>query len=161
MENVEFICLVRDIMVSKEFRQMKNWQHHIKGSVYDHSVKVAYLCYKHHKRFGMKVDKKEFVRGALLHDYYLYDLHGGREKHKLHWFKHPKDALENALEKYPDLTETQQDMIRRHMFPLTVIPPKTGAAWILCLYDKVAAVSDCFGKNKIKKGDIKCQNLMK
>lgn len=142
------MCLVRDIIRTEEFLQMKNWQHHIKGSVYDHSLKVAYLCYKHHKRFGMKVDIGEFVRGAILHDFYLYDLHNGGETHKYHWFKHPQDALKNALAKYPDLTKTQQDMILRHMFPLTVIPPKTSAAWLLCFYDKVAAVNDCLGKNR-------------
>lgn len=144
----EFVCLIKDIIHSEEFMQMRNWQHHVKGSVYEHSVKVAYLCYRHHKRFGMRMDIREFVRGAVLHDYYLYDLHGGDDLHKFHWFKHPREALKNALKKYPDLTETQQDMIRRHMFPLTVVPPKTSAAWLLCFYDKVAAVSDCFGKNK-------------
>lgn len=146
--DIEFVCLVRDIIRTEEFLQMKKWQHHVRGSVYDHSLKVAYLCYRHHKRFGMRIDVREFVIGAVLHDYYLYDLHGSDDLHKLHWFKHPQDALKNALEKYPDLTETQQDMIRRHMFPLTVIPPKTSAAWLLCFYDKVAAISDCFGKNR-------------
>lgn len=147
MEDQEFTCLVNDMIYSEEFQKMKEWRHHIKGNVYEHSLKVAYLCYKHHKRFGMKVDIKEFVRGALLHDYYLYDLHGGNTPHKRHWIRHSKEALKNALEKYPDLTETQQEMIRCHMFPLTLEPPKTAAAWAVCFYDKVAAVNDYFNKS--------------
>lgn len=146
MENQEFTFLIEDIICSEEFQNMKSWRHHIRGSVYEHSIKVAYLCYKHHKRFQMAMDIKEFVRGAVLHDYYLYDLHDGKEEHKYHWFKHPKEALKNAMDKYPDLTDIQQEMISRHMFPLTLKPPKTAAAWAVCFYDKVAAVSDCLGK---------------
>lgn len=146
----EFIVLIRKIVRSKEFCKMKHYKHHVKGTLYDHSVKVAYLCYKHHKRFRMKIDVKEFVIGALLHDYYLYDLHGDGVPHKLHWFQHAGCALRNALNKYPSLTATQQDMIKRHMFPITPKPPSTKEGWILCFYDKVAAVSDRFGKKRKK-----------
>ena len=141
----EFIILIRDIIHSEEFREMKKYKHHIKGNLFEHSVKVAYLCYKHHKRFGLKTDLSELVRGALLHDYYLYDLHGGNLPHRLHWFRHPKAALENALKKYPSLTSAQKDMIKHHMFPLTPCPPKTKAGWLICFYDKIAAVNDRFG----------------
>lgn len=141
----EFVCLVRDILHSKEFREMKRYRHHVKGNLYDHSVKVAYLCYRHHKRHGLKIDIADFVRGALLHDYYLYDLHEEGASHRLHWLRHPARALQNAMEHYPGLTGAQQDMIRRHMFPLTPTPPQTGAGWLVCFYDKVAAVSDRLG----------------
>lgn len=150
MVNKEFIALIRDIARSEEFSAMKHYRHHIKGSVYDHSVKVAYLCYRHHKRFGMKTDLRELVQGALLHDYYLYDLHDKSTPHKLHWLRHPECALQNAVAKYPTLTPTQRDMILRHMFPVTPTPPTTAAGWIVCFYDKVAAVSDRFGENKWK-----------
>lgn len=144
----EFVFLVRDILHSGEFREMKRYKHHVKGSLYDHSVKVAYLCYRHHKRFGLKTDIADFVRGAMLHDYYLYDLHDSCVSHKFHWFKHPKKALQNALEKYPALTYTQRDMIKHHMFPLTPMPPMTKAGWLICFYDKIAAISDRFGENR-------------
>ena len=153
----DFLSLVRDIIRSDEFRSMKQYKHHVKCSLYDHSVKVAYLCYKHHLRFGMKTDIADFVRGAILHDYYLYDLHGDGASHRFHWFKHPKAALQKALEKYPCLTYTQRDMIVHHMFPLTLMPPKTAEGWLVCLYDKIAAVSDRFGNSKWKicKDDLK------
>ena len=142
----EFNEIAHDILNSNEFLKMKSYKVHVKGSLYDHSVKVAYLCFKHHKRFKMKMDVSELVRGALLHDYYLYDLHGGDKKYRFHWFKHPTKALEMATEKYPMLTKTQRDMIKNHMFPLTLIPPKTKAGWLVCFYDKVAAITDRLGK---------------
>lgn len=146
----EFIRMIRDIIRTKEFRGMKQYRHHVKGSVYDHSIKVAYLCYRHHKRFGTKTDLRELVRGALLHDFYLYDWHEMLPGRRLHLFTHPRCSLANALHHYPDLTRREQDMIRRHMFPVTLTPPRTGAGWLICFYDKVAACSDYFGKNKWK-----------
>ena len=148
----EFMSYIRDIVSSKEFLATKNHRHHINGTVYSHSVKVAYLCYKYHKKHKLNMDIKDLVRGALLHDFYLYNLHGDGKKHRFHWFKHPSKALNNAIKKYPDLTEMQRDMIKHHMFPLTPIPPKTKAGWIICFYDKVAAVSDRFErKNRSQK----------
>lgn len=144
MIDTEFISLIRDIAHSEEFRKMRGYRHHIKGTLYKHSLKVAYLCYVHHKKFRLKSDITDFVRGAILHDYYLYDLHGDGEVHKLHWFKHPKRALQNAIRRYPMLTKTQQDMIKNHMFPLTLVPPSTKEGWIVCFYDKVAAITDRF-----------------
>ncbi|MBQ8174382.1 MAG: HD domain-containing protein [Clostridia bacterium] len=140
----EFILLARDIIRSEDFQKTKNQRHHVRGTVYGHSLKVAYLCYRHHKLFHMKMDARELVTGALLHDFYLYDRQRKDEKHRFHWLRHPRTALENAKSRYP-LTDAQQDMIRRHMFPVTPVPPKTKAGWLVCFYDKVAAVDDRFG----------------
>ena len=144
----EFALLARDILHSAEFREMKKYRSHVNTTLYDHCVKVAYLCFKHHKRKNMKMDIAELVRGALLHDFYLYNLHDKTELHKLHWFRHPKSALQNALAKYPSLTKTEMDMIKNHMFPLTPCPPKTKAGWLICFYDKITAVSDRFGEKR-------------
>lgn len=151
MINKEFYMMIRDIVATKEFRGMKNYQHHVRSSVYDHSCKVAYLCYRHCKKFGTRVDLCEFVRGALLHDFYLYDWHEMKKGNRLHLFTHPRHSLKNALTFYPDLTERQCDMIAHHMFPVTLRPPRTKVGWLVCFYDKVAAFSDYFGENKWKK----------
>ena len=145
---MEFYRLIQDIIKSEEFLTLKHCKHHIKSNVYDHSIKVAYLCYRHHKRFGSRATLGELVRGALLHDYYLYDWHDADPSHKWHLFTHPKKALANALQHYPNLTCAQQDSIGRHMFPITPLPPRTQAGWIVCFYDKIAAISDYCGKNK-------------
>lgn len=150
MEEKTFYSIVKDIIRTDEFKAMRKTKHHVNGNLFAHSLKVAYLCFKHHKRKKLKIDLNEFVQGALLHDYYLYDLHGDGKKHRFHWFKHPRIALKNALQKYPNLTKTQQDMILHHMFPLTLVPPKTKAGWLVCYYDKVAAVSDRLKKKKKK-----------
>lgn len=157
MNEKEFFSIARDIIRSDEYLGMKQYRHHIRGSVYDHSLKAAWLCYQHYKRFGTKIDLQSFIRGALLHDYYLYDWHKSsrRGMRLIHGFSHPRSALTNASAKYPDLTPIERDMILRHMFPLTPIPPRTKAGWLLCFYDKIAAVSDYFGENRWKTDEPK------
>ena len=109
------------------------------------------MCYRHYKKHPSKIDLKDLIRGALLHDYFLYDLHGKSENVNAltHCFTHPKRALENAMNAYPDLSETEQDIIKRHMFPLTPIPPKTRCGWLVCYYDKLAAIEEYFGRNRL------------
>ena len=159
MEENTFYNIIKDVVNSNEFREMKNYQYHKNGNLFRHCIKVAYLCYLHHKKKQMKIDIEEFVIGALLHDYFLYNLHAGDKKYRFHWFKHSKIALKNAMQKYPNLTKTQQDMIKRHMFPVTLIPPRTKAGWLVCYYDKVAAISDCFENNKKKKKQKKLDKI--
>ncbi len=144
MYSKEFLNIIAPIVSTEEFQRMKGYKHHTKSNLYEHSIKVAYYCYKHHKRFNTKIDLSELVIGALLHDYYLYDLHGDGKRHKSHWRTHPRQALKKATEHYPNLTHAQKDMIEHHMFPLNPAPPKTRAGWLVCFYDKIAAVTDRF-----------------
>ena len=134
---------------------MREYKHHRNGNTYEHSVKVAYLCYKHHRFFNSNVALWELMRGALLHDYFLYDRHKKDPHCKIsglrHGFTHPALALRNALSAYPDLTRTERDIIKRHMFPLTPIPPKTRGGWIVCLYDKIAAIDDYLSPKNTKR----------
>lgn len=150
IQDKAFYDLISHIIETEDFVKMRNYKHHLHGCTYDHSIRVAYLCYRHYQKHKSKVDLDELIRGALLHDYFLYDRHdkSSAEHRKvnglIHGVTHPKRALENARKAYPDLTEVEQDMIERHMFPLTPIPPKTRCGWLLCFYDKVAALKEYF-----------------
>ena len=42
----------------------------------------------------------------------------------------------------PDLSEREQDMIRRHMFPLNPVPPRYRESWILCAADKICSTGE-------------------
>lgn len=143
----EFYTIVRDIVKSEPFLRMRAYRHHVKSNVYAHSLRVAYYCYRHAKRHPQRYNCAELVRGALLHDYYLYDWHEMRPGRRLHLFTHPREALSNARRDYPTLTPTQEDIIRHHMFPVLPFPPRTRAGWVVCFYDKLAAMRDYSGKN--------------
>ena len=78
----------------------------------------------------------------MLHDYFLYDWHVGKG-HKIHGFTHPKAALINAQEDF-NLTKRERDIIVKHMFPLTPIPPKYKESIIVCLVDKGCSLYETF-----------------
>lgn len=41
------------------------------------------------ERLGIRIDRASLIRGALLHDYFLYDWHDPDPSHRLHGFTHP------------------------------------------------------------------------
>lgn len=146
----EFKEIVKDIIITENYKSMKNFIHHKGVSTYKHSIEVAYLCYKHYKKKKRDYSAEELVRAALLHDYYLYDWHHKGEGHRLHGFFHPGKALRNALRDFGPLTKIEMNAIKRHMFPLTIIPPTHKIGWLVCYYDKVATYRD-YKKKKYKK----------
>ena len=71
----------------------------------------------------LSVNRKAMIRGALLHDYFLYDWHNPDNGHRLHGFSHPYTSLKNAKRDY-SITKREADIIVKHMFPLTIVPPQ-------------------------------------
>ena len=92
-------------------------------------------------RAGVRMDRTALLRGALLHDYFLYDWHDSQNGHRLHGFSHPYTACRNAMEDF-DLTARERIIIRRHMFPFVPVPPTCREAWIVCLADKWCALRE-------------------
>ena len=61
----------------------KSYIQHGSTSVYEHSVKVAYTSLYFARRFRLNIDEKSLIRGALLHDYFLFHfpkIHVGNEQ---------------------------------------------------------------------------------
>ena len=102
---------------------------HGSTSVYQHSINVAYLSLWLAGRLPLRTDRRALVRGALLHDYFLYDWHKKDDGHRWHGFRHGKTAARNAKRDYR-LNRLEEYIIARHMFPLTVLPPKSKEGWI-------------------------------
>lgn len=93
------------------------------------------------ERTGMRIDRRSLIRGALLHDYFLYDWHDPDPSHRLHGFTHPAAALARAEEDF-ELTDRERNIISRHMFPLVPVPPTCREAWIVCMADKWCALCE-------------------
>ena len=53
-----------------------------------------------------------------------------------------KNAKALSKKQGVELTEIEQNIIKRHMFPLTVIPPKHKESVIVCLVDKYVATKE-------------------
>ncbi|WP_455543911.1 HD domain-containing protein [Intestinibacter sp.] len=140
----DFSKTMNELHTKSRFPLTKDFIQHGDVSVYEHCIFVAYMSYIIANKLNLKVDKKSLIRGALLHDYFLYDWHDKNKPVKLHGFKHPKIALKNASEDFA-LNKKERDIILHHMFPLTIAPPNSKEAWIICLADKICATKETFG----------------
>jgi uncharacterized protein len=131
----EFYKAVEDLIEHPVVLEMKNYPHHCDTSCYQHCLNVAYYNFKICKVFGL--DAKAAARAGMVHDLFLYDwrLHAELTKDRFHAMTHPKVALNNA-KKYFELNELEQEIILKHMWPLTVVPPKSWEAFIIGMTDK-------------------------
>ena len=64
-----------DILRSKNFRSTRSHVQHGNMTVNDHSMNVAKYSLAISEKLHIPCEKKELIRGALLHDYFLYDWH--------------------------------------------------------------------------------------
>lgn len=126
-----------DILSSQNFSKTKEHVQHGNVTVNDHVMDVARYSLMLSEKLHIHCNRREMIRGALLHDYFLYDWHKPDtvNSHKLHGFYHPGTALRNASREY-QLTRREKDIIKRHMWPLTLVPPKYRESWIVTAADK-------------------------
>lgn len=140
----EYFDCVKDYYYTDEFQSLKSHIQHGSVSLIQHIKSVSYISYRLSKRLGL--DFYRTARGALLHDLFYYDWHDPDPSHRLHGYYHPGFALKNARElsrkNNLELTELEENIIYRHMFPLTVIPPKYKEAILVCLVDKYVATKE-------------------
>ena len=123
------------------FHETDSYVQHGDTTVYDHSYKVALMSCKIADYFGFEVDYIKLIKGALLHDYFLYDWHDVKNGRWIHGFVHPRIALNNAKEDF-EISEIEENIILRHMFPLVPIPPNCVESWIVCIADKLSASAE-------------------
>lgn len=144
---------IMQLCEDSRFLQTINYKQHGNISIYEHSIAVAYTSCRIACKLHLNVDYVSLIRGALLHDYFLYDWHDRDNGHRLHGFFHPGKALKNAREDF-ELTTIEENIILRHMFPLTLIPPCYLESWIVCIADKY-----CATKETLRINDIQLKNV--
>ena len=128
---------VSEILEHPDFEEMKYYQHHGDISCLEHTLRVVETACALSATRG--ADTQAVIRGALLHDFYLYDWHGGGPS--WHGFRHPLIAAREAAARF-ELSSVERDCIIKHMFPLTPVPPSFRESWIVNLADKINAVKD-------------------
>lgn len=138
-----------EILRSEGMRAGKRFLQHGDISVYEHCINVAFVSLYLARRLPLSVDRRSLIRGALLHDYFLYDWHEDDPSHRLHGLHHAHRALENACRDF-SLNETEKDIISKHMFPLNLRPPRCRESAIVCAADKFCALLETFGANRLR-----------
>lgn len=140
-----FFSILKEISKNSRFHECNKFIQHGNTTVKRHCIRVAATAYYIALKTGIKVNERELIRGALLHDYFLYDWHEKLLRNQIHGFTHPKTALQEALKDFT-LSKREENMILHHMFPLTPCPPKYREGWILCLADKICATRETINR---------------
>ncbi|MBR6044659.1 MAG: HDIG domain-containing protein [Ruminococcus sp.] len=138
-EAEEFYHFIKDLMENDVVCEMKNFRHHYSTTCYQHCINVAYYNYIICRKLGL--DARKAARAGLLHDLYLYDWRDQPRKRgeKPHGMRHPGIALENAKLNF-DISKREEDIIVKHMWPLTLKLPRYAESYVIVVTDKYAAM---------------------
>lgn len=139
MKKEKFLEIINDILANKSIQNLKLYKHHYAYTRLEHCLSVSYYTYVICN--FLHLDYKSAARAALLHDLFFYDCEDKISRPKNHIKNHPKIALENANKLF-NLNKKEQDIILKHMWPLTFSPPKYLESFIVTVVDKYCAFKE-------------------
>ena len=135
MEYKSFESIAEEMLSNQKFLRLSHESHHGITRL-DHSLNVAKKVYKYAIKFNL--DYISATRGALVHDFFtnaeFLSNHG-----LIQGVVHPDIALANAKGEF-EINDKEANMIESHMFPLSVVTPKSKEAWLLTGVDKLQAI---------------------
>lgn len=138
----EFIRILQELLRQEQVLEMRKFIQHGNTTTLAHCFVVAYYSYRLALLLPMRFHYKSLIRGAMLHDFYLYDWHIPDPSHRLHGFVHPRFALNNARQ-YFILEPMEEDIILKHMWPLTLhAVPRYRESLIVCIVDKLCSFAE-------------------
>lgn len=150
--NEDFLTYAAPVLESGDMQKTKSIRQHGETTRFSHCVSVAYYSLRAANYLKIPCNSESLVRGGLLHDYYFYDRREKNISQFKNSFIHPKAAVNNAIRDY-NVNPLEQDIIVRHMFPITLIPPKSREGLIVCVTDKICGLAETFGINKVPLAD--------
>ena len=135
-----------ELLESEDVLSMDSFIQHADVTCFQHCLDVAFTSFWLCEKLNLKMDRRSLIRGALLHDFFLYDWHEKSDRKGLHGFTHPKAALKNAEERF-SLNDKERDIIVKHMWPLTPVPPKYRESYLVGLADKLCSLHEILYRN--------------
>jgi len=131
----EHFSHISDLIGHKSVQKLEDITHHRVTNRLIHCMNVSYYSYLLCKR--LRLDAGAGARGGLLHDLF-YEENSGKQK-KNNWRLHGYTALENAREFF-DIGDTEADIIKCHMFPLSPDRPRYKESLVVMVIDKYCAI---------------------
>lgn len=135
----EFYTHIDALLENDKVQQLDNYIQHYCYTRLKHSLDVAYYSFLITRLLGW--DSRSTARAALLHDLFLYDWRDESYTGKNHAVNHPKIALENART-VCELNRVEEDIIRKHMWLITPIPPRYKEGFVVTFVDKFCATRE-------------------
>ena len=153
-DKIEYYEIIKDLLETDVVQEMDLYIQHGTTTCLEHCLMVSYTSYKFAK--NKKLNHIAMARAGLLHDLFLYDWHTAPKSETffgMHGYTHPTTALENA-QKYFELSKLEEDIILKHMWPLTLRQiPKYKESILVSLIDKYTSTKETINPyiKKIKK----------
>ena len=136
----EFHSHIGALLENEQVKKLGDFVQHRCVTRLQHSLDVAYYSFLVARLFGW--DSRSTARAGLLHDLFHYDRHGCEAvKVKRHWRGHPQIALQNARE-VCELNKIEEDIIKRHMWLITLRPPRYREGYVVTFVDKYCALRE-------------------
>ncbi len=136
-----YYCCISDIIDLPQLEQLKDITHHISTTRFQHCVNVSYYSYIVCRK--LHLNARSAARAGLLHDLFYYDRKEynsarmkGDPSHSRH---HSAIALKNA-KGITEVNAIEEDMIAKHMWPMTLKLPKYRETYVITVIDKYCAV---------------------
>lgn len=137
-----YVKELKKLLEDPRIIKLSSYPQHHGSNTLKHCVAVATRSFELAERFGWDIDEKELARGAMLHDYYQYNIKEEGMSAYEHGTSHPQIAMEKADKDF-NLTKKEKNIIRGHMWPLTFAhPPKSKEAILVSLADKDIAARE-------------------
>ena len=136
-----------EIFVSDEFAAACLQKHHRKTNIGVHSIHVACLSvylYDRYTRKPLEEDRRMLAEACLCHDLGIVEIKKEKAglKRMFMAYTHPICSAKIAKQLLPQISEKESNIIKNHMFPLSLGLPKSKLAWILILVDKFCAFTE-------------------
>ncbi|NLX92943.1 MAG: HD domain-containing protein [Clostridiales bacterium] len=142
MEDRQFMDCIADLFNTPEIQGLEKFEQHLLINRLQHITSVSYLSFRICRK--LRWDWHTAARGGILHDLFYYDWRENDRSHRPHGYLHPGFALKNARELCGALDRKTENIIIRHMWPLTPIPPRYKEAFIVSLADKYCASRELY-----------------
>ena len=126
-----------DLYNTPQLQGLAEFEQHFKINRLQHIRSVAYLSFLISRK--LKLDYTSTARAATMHDLFYYDWREDDLSHKLHGYRHPRTALKNAFYLCGSLNKKEVDIIKNHMWPLTIVPPRYLESYVVLAMDKYCA----------------------
>lgn len=143
----EFLETMSELLRHEKFKRLADYKQHFKCTRLKHSIDVGYFSFYVAKLLGL--DYVSAGKAALLHDLCFHKKAGFKHSIKM-LRQHPKDAIKNALE-ICDLSEKERDIIAKHMWLVTLCPPKSIEGFVVTFVDKYCASKEFISSIVLRK----------
>lgn len=140
IQAARFDDLARPYLAHPAVQRMGGFIQHGNVTTLAHVVRVARCAFGWSQRFHLRVNERDLVAGALLHDFYLYDWHAPHPATPHHATRHPLYAAENAARVF-GANDAVLAIVRTHMWPLPPTRvPASREALLVSLADKYCSL---------------------